>query len=132
MFAWLQICCLLVFWSMGKGFVTASRRRLQEDIKQSPYQNEPSYGEQSWIFEAINLLDVWDMGYTGKGVRVRINDDSWEYNHAEWDFDRLIDGNSNAEDDYACDAPNNTLTRNDVLAEGIAKSTLYITMEPST
>ncbi|VEU36253.1 unnamed protein product [Pseudo-nitzschia multistriata] len=76
---------------------------------QSPYRFEPSYGDQSWIFETINLPGAWKLGYTGRGVKIRINDEDWESGHKEWKPKRLIKDNKNALDDYSCGATNNTL-----------------------
>ena len=33
------------------------------------------YEAQSWIYNLINVVPVWEQGYTGSGVQVAINDD---------------------------------------------------------
>lgn len=35
---------------------------------------DPNYPAQQWVFDAIKISPVWDGGYLGGGIRVRIND----------------------------------------------------------
>jgi subtilisin family serine protease len=129
MFAKLQFLFLAYYLSIGMAVAItndmdfhrmAKGKKQQKQDKQGkeeqnlniPYRNEPAYGEQSWIFDAINVLGAWGMGYEGKDVRVRINDISWEYNHTEWGGTyggRLIEFNKNAEEQYSCGIHNNDL-----------------------
>ena len=68
----------------------------------APFRGEPNYGNQSWIFGSINVFGAWRKGYTGKTIRIRINDDSWENNHTEWFYDRYIQSDKNADKGYQC------------------------------
>jgi subtilisin family serine protease len=45
--------------------------------------NDPLYTSNEWVYNMINIRPVWESGYTGNGVRIRINDDGFDYNHAE-------------------------------------------------
>ena len=56
----------------------------------TPYNHftDPLYSAQNWIFAAIKVVPVWERGYYGTGVRVRINDDGIETTHPEF-FNRL-------------------------------------------
>mmetsp|Transcript_29477 Transcript_29477/g.33081 ORF Transcript_29477/g.33081 Transcript_29477/m.33081 type:complete len:892 (-) Transcript_29477:118-2793(-) len=54
--------------------------------------SDPMYGGQNWIFDAINVVPVWERGYFGKGVRVRINDEGIDPTHPE--FLNRIDANA--------------------------------------
>jgi hypothetical protein len=40
--------------------------------------SDPLYSSQKWIFDMINLKAVWDKGYFGNGIRVRVNDEGFE------------------------------------------------------
>lgn len=107
----LQVGCLSYYLSIETVFANSFLRRTAEK-ESSLYPNEPFYGNQSWIFEAIDMVGAWNMGFTGKNVRVRINDNSWESNHTEWMGEgRVTENNKNAEDGYSCGDPNNTLTK---------------------
>lgn len=46
--------------------------------------NDPLYEAQSWVYRSINVEDVWRMGYTGQGVRVRIHDTVVDAAHTEF------------------------------------------------
>lgn len=134
MLSQLPLYCLFCYLSIGTVFAKEFQRITKEE-QQLPYQNEPAYGEQAWIFEAINVVEAWNMGYTGKQLRVRINDFNWESNHSEWtesEFDRLIQQNKNAEENYSCGDPNNNSTiyydenknDNDTLNHGAAVTSI--------
>ena len=43
--------------------------------------SDPLYDGQKWVYEMINIVPVWEKGYSGKNVRVRINDDGVDKNH---------------------------------------------------
>ena len=45
---------------------------------------DPLYSAQRWIFEQIRIVPVWERGYFGTGVNVRINDDPLESGHPEF------------------------------------------------
>jgi len=44
-------------------------------ISDTAYFKDPQYEGSRWMYDAINIVDVWEKGLTGKGVTVRINDD---------------------------------------------------------
>jgi hypothetical protein len=44
----------------------------------SNFFSDPLFSAQKWVFDMINVVPVWEKGYFGSGVRVRINDDSIE------------------------------------------------------
>ncbi|CAJ1967232.1 unnamed protein product [Cylindrotheca closterium] len=44
---------------------------------------DPLYDSGHWAYKMINVLPVWEQGYTGKGVRVRVNDDGVDADHVE-------------------------------------------------
>ena len=68
----------------------------------TPYNffEDPLYSAQNWIFQAVKIVPVWERGYFGKGIRVRINDDGIETTHPEF-FGRL---------DINASCPNGTAT----------------------
>lgn len=43
--------------------------------------SDPLYDGQKWVYDMINIVPVWDKGYFGRGVRVRVNDDGIESTH---------------------------------------------------
>jgi len=47
--------------------------------------DDPLYSAQRWVFDMINVQDVWERGYRGTGIRVRINDNGVESSHPEFD-----------------------------------------------
>ena len=47
------------------------------------YFSDPLYESMDWLYELIHLKPVWDMGFTGAGVHVRINDDGVDPTHPE-------------------------------------------------
>ncbi|KAG7367189.1 subtilase family protease [Nitzschia inconspicua] len=47
--------------------------------------NDPLYDGQRWVYDMINIVPVWEKGYSGKGVRVRVNDDGVENTHPEFE-----------------------------------------------
>ena len=47
-------------------------------------RSDPDYSAQEWVFQLVNLLPVWKMGYFGKGIRVRVNDDGVNASHPEF------------------------------------------------
>lgn len=59
--------------------------------------NDPEYAGQAWVYKMIQVEAVWrDMGYTGQGIRVRINDNAVQANHPE--FEGRFDIESSCED----------------------------------
>jgi hypothetical protein len=42
------------------------------------------YSGQTWVFDLIIIVPVWEMGYFGNSIRVRINDDPVEATHPEF------------------------------------------------
>ena len=52
---------------------------------------DPLSGLNNWAYDMINLYPVWDDGYTGEGIKIRVNDDGVEVDHDEFEgrFDVL-------------------------------------------
>jgi subtilisin family serine protease len=50
--------------------------------------SDPLYSAQNWIFANVKVVPVWEKGYYGKGIRVRINDQGIETTHPEF-FGRI-------------------------------------------
>jgi hypothetical protein len=46
--------------------------------------SDPLFSVQSWVFDLINVEPVWEQGYRGNGIRVRVNDDGVDANHPEF------------------------------------------------
>ncbi|CAB9503760.1 Furin-like protease 1, isoform 1 [Seminavis robusta] len=46
--------------------------------------SDPLYDSMAWIYDLINVEEVWAQGITGKGVHVRVNDDGVDATHAEF------------------------------------------------
>ena len=101
----LPLFCWFCYLSIGTTVFAKEFQRVtqeEEQQQQSPYQNEPAYGEQAWIFDTINVLEAWNMGYTGRQKRVRVNDVDWVSDHPEW-----TEAAQNAKEKYSCGDPNN-------------------------
>jgi subtilisin family serine protease len=65
---------------------------------------DPLYEGSQWMFEMINIMDVWEnYGLTGKGVTIRINDDGVYVDHLE--FSDRFDDRENSCVDYLPDDP---------------------------
>ena len=47
--------------------------------------SDPLYSAQSWVYDQINVLPVWEEGIFGTGVRVRINDEPILTSHPEFE-----------------------------------------------
>lgn len=47
--------------------------------------SDPLFAAQEWVFNLINVQPAWEDGYTGSGVRIRINDNGIESDHVEFD-----------------------------------------------
>jgi hypothetical protein len=46
---------------------------------------DPLYQAQIWVYGMINLEAVWERGYRGEGVHIRINDDGVDVQNMEFD-----------------------------------------------
>ena len=54
-------------------------------IPNSAYTQDPLYEGNSWMYDMINVVSVWeDYGYTGEGIKIRINDDGVYVNNLEF------------------------------------------------
>jgi hypothetical protein len=62
------------------------------------YFHDPLYATQEWIFDMIDVKPVWQYGYQGTGIRVRINDGGVNPTHVE--FGSRFDINGSCTDDY--------------------------------
>ncbi|KAL3922794.1 MAG: hypothetical protein SGARI_006368 [Bacillariaceae sp.] len=45
--------------------------------------NDPLYESNEWAFDMINILPVWEKGYFGSGIRIRVNDQGIDPDHPE-------------------------------------------------
>lgn len=55
------------------------------DSNENNYFQDPLYSAQRWVYDMINLQKVWNRGYKGLGVRVRINDSGVDATHPEFE-----------------------------------------------
>ena len=63
------------------------------------FTQDPLYDGSNWMYEMINVVDVWkEYGLTGKGVTIRINDDGVYVDNRE--FDDRFDDVANSCPDY--------------------------------
>jgi hypothetical protein len=52
----------------------------------SPSENffsDPLYRTNEWVFDMINVRPVWEKGYFGASVRIRVNDGGFQVDHLE-------------------------------------------------
>jgi len=50
------------------------------------FTQDPLYEGSNWMYEMINVVDVWEnYGFTGNGVTIRINDDGVYVDNLEFD-----------------------------------------------
>ena len=45
--------------------------------------DDPAYEAQSWVYDLINVVPAWEMGLTGQGVQIVINDDGLDITHPD-------------------------------------------------
>jgi subtilisin family serine protease len=62
--------------------------------------SDPLYEAQKWVYDMIKLESVWQKGYRGEGIHIRINDDGVDVTNMEFDGRFDID---NSCTDYAPD-----------------------------
>ena len=68
-------------------------------IPDDAYYKDPLWAGSAWMYDAINVVDVWETyGFTGKGIVIRINDDGVDTQNKE--FDGRFDGQENSCDQY--------------------------------
>ena len=60
--------------------------------------SDPLYDAQKWVFDMIDVVPVWQKGYTGANVRMRINDDGFAAFHEE--FVGRFDAGASCGNDY--------------------------------
>lgn len=71
----------------------------EDCIPGSAYTQDPLYEGNSWMYNMISVVDVWETyGLTGNGVKVRINDDGVYVENLE--FLGRFDDRENSCDDY--------------------------------
>lgn len=46
--------------------------------------SDPLYSTNEWVFEMINVRSVWEKGYFGESVNIRVNDDGFQIDHVEF------------------------------------------------
>lgn len=44
-----------------------------ESVEDAPY-SDPLYKAQQWVFDSMKVQAVWEQGFTGRGVTIRVND----------------------------------------------------------
>jgi len=55
-----------------------------ENIRDDYLWPDPFYGSQKWVYDLMSVKQVWEeLGYTGKGIHVRINDGGTDSNHPD-------------------------------------------------
>eukprot|EP00539_Tryblionella_compressa_P008268 CAMPEP_0178775504 /NCGR_PEP_ID=MMETSP0744-20121128/24230_1 /TAXON_ID=913974 /ORGANISM="Nitzschia punctata, Strain CCMP561" /LENGTH=842 /DNA_ID=CAMNT_0020432491 /DNA_START=72 /DNA_END=2600 /DNA_ORIENTATION=+ len=57
--------------------------------------SDPLFDGQKWVYDMIRVEPVWQRGYFGKGVRIRINDYGVDLDHDE--FQGRIDSNASCD-----------------------------------
>ena len=62
---------------------------IEEDV---PFFTDPYYEEERWVLDMVNIVPVWQKGYFGSGIRVRINDNGVDRDHAEFQGRFDVDG----------------------------------------
>jgi len=50
----------------------------------SSWFNDTEFSVQEWVFRMINVYPVWEKGFYGKGVRIRINDGGVDFSNEEF------------------------------------------------
>lgn len=55
-----------------------------DPVNDDNFFTDPLYDSMDWSYDMINVAEVWKMGYTGRGVIVRINDDGVDASHPEF------------------------------------------------
>jgi hypothetical protein len=53
-------------------------------VANSNFFQDPLYDGQSWVFDMIHVLPVWQQGIFGSSVRVRVNDNGVDASHDEF------------------------------------------------
>lgn len=108
-FAKIQMCLFFCCAPHETISTKPSLRRRTEKLSKV-FMKEPSYEEQSWVFEAIKMRPAWNMGYSGENIRVRINDEGWGHFFANTiREDRLIRNSNSSEYDFSCGDPSNDI-----------------------
>lgn len=46
--------------------------------------SDPLYDAQKWVYDAINVLPVWEQGLTGEGITVQVVDSGLNKDHPEF------------------------------------------------
>ncbi len=64
---------------------------------------DPMYGAQAWVYEMIRVVEVWQQGILGDGVRVRVNDNGVDSSHVEFEGRFDIDGSCDLYDPQELD-----------------------------
>ena len=61
---------------------------------------DPKYDAQSWVYQMIDVEPIWEQGYSGRGVRMMINDDGIDLTSP--DFAPLPDGTAKFDPLVSC------------------------------
>lgn len=79
---------------MHNSFVSASNAKSSSTW--TAFFDDPRYDEEKWVFDMINIIPVWELGYFGSGIRVRINDNGVQADHPE--FENRFDWGASCEE----------------------------------
>ena len=63
-------------------FLSGDKDACLAEAKKNYYQ-DPLSTSENWVFDMINVVPVWEKGFSGDGVRVRINDGLVDKNNPE-------------------------------------------------
>jgi subtilisin family serine protease len=68
-------------------YYSLSNGNIQDEcISNTAYYKDPLWDANLWVYESINVEDVWSMyGYEGEGIVIRINDDGVDVTNKEFD-----------------------------------------------
>ena len=92
----------------GDALLLQQHEHAQQNRSRRLSISDPTYGQQWHLHQSngndINVVPVWDAGYTGKGVVVTIVDDGMEHDHpdleANYDASASTDLNGHDDDPY--------------------------------
>ncbi|TNN13562.1 Proprotein convertase subtilisin/kexin type 6 [Schistosoma japonicum] len=75
-----------VKWVMKQKFLKRTKRSVEPTV----FWNDPLYPDMWYLNRAskgkgydMNVLEAWELGYTGKGIKITIMDDGIDYTHPD-------------------------------------------------